>query len=353
MAYVRLKSNTRATPVWAGDFGGREHIVAFPAQVDPTQFSDASSVAVQVNGAAAQGATSIPVAALAGPILPFGSTATTMGPLIPSGTLLSFATAGATAIANPTTAPTLTTATTGGTIPPGTYWAGYTWKDAAGETQVSPAASIVVPAGTVTNTITVTAPALPTGATGINAYVGAAANDMVFAGTSATNAVIVTAEPAENAVAPSAGNETGASTAVGKYAQLTANANLGDTALTVAPIPVALAGTETGNFSRWGVELMLSGTPVGRTYAARAANLPFVPADPVAHNPLTGAGELYLVLFDNADLHATNGVELYRHNSIVKENYLPNFSTVLAPGGVPTPLLTLLRQLYTCVLGVD
>ncbi|MCA1596073.1 MAG: hypothetical protein LC772_06580 [Chloroflexi bacterium] len=351
MPYARQKASTRATPVWAGDFGGREHIVAFPARIDPTQFTDQSGVSIAVSGPAAQNATSIPVQALAGPILPFGSTATSMGPLIPSGSLINFAAAASPTIANPATAPTLTTATTGGTIPGGTYWVAYTYKNAAGETAASPAASIVVPTTTATNTITDTAPALPAGATGINAYIGAAANDLVFAGTSATNVVVITAEPPATAAAPSASNMTGMTAGTGKYAQLTADANLGDTALTVAPLPTALTGTETGNFSRWGVELMLSGTPVGRTYVQRAANGPFVPADPVAHAP--AVGELYLVVFDNADLISTNGVELYRHNSIVKENYLPGYSTVLNPGGVASPLLTLLRQLYTCIQGRD
>lgn len=353
MPYVRLKANTRATPVWAGDFGGREHIVAFPASVDPTQFTDQGSASVSVAAAAAVGATTIAVAALAGPILPFGSTAQTMGALIPAGSILDFGVPATSTLANPTTAPTLGTATTGGTLPGATYWAAYSWIDASGQTLVSAAADIVVPTTTATNTVTVTAPGLPTGATGINAYIGPSANDLAFAGTSATNVVTVTTEPGTTAAGIPAVNSTGTTQQPGKYARLTVDANIGDTSLTVEPIPAALVGTETGNFSRWGTELMVSGTPVGRTYAQRAASLPFIQADPVAHNPLTANGEFYLVLFDNPDLHSTPTVELYRHNSIVKENYLPNYATQLAPGGVASPMLALIRQLYTCILGVD
>lgn len=68
-------------PVWAGDFGGREHIMATPARIDPAQFNRPDSVLVDVGAAgAAIGATSVPVGALSG--------------AIPNGTILDFGGAG-------------------------------------------------------------------------------------------------------------------------------------------------------------------------------------------------------------------------------------------------------------------
>lgn len=62
---------------WIGDYLDREHLIAGGARLDPAQFADSESVIATVGAAgAAQGATSVPVAALTGPI--------------PSGALLDF-----------------------------------------------------------------------------------------------------------------------------------------------------------------------------------------------------------------------------------------------------------------------
>ena len=66
-----------------------------------------------------------------------------------------------------------------------------------------------------------------------------------------------------------------------------------------------------------------SGTLVGRTYAERDAGTGFGPAD-VADN------EVYLVLWDVTDAAMSNDVELYRHGSLVKENYLPGWNAMAA-----------------------
>ena len=75
-------------------------------------------------------------------------------------------------LTSPTAAPTLATATTGGSLPATTaYYVVYTITTGAGETLISPQASVTTGAGT-TNDITVTAPASVTNATGYNVYVG-------------------------------------------------------------------------------------------------------------------------------------------------------------------------------------
>jgi hypothetical protein len=70
-------ANTLSSAVWAGDFLGREHLVPGGARLDAAQFYRTDSVVATVGVAgAAQGATSVPVAALTG--------------AIPSGTVLDF-----------------------------------------------------------------------------------------------------------------------------------------------------------------------------------------------------------------------------------------------------------------------
>lgn len=73
-------------------------------------------------------------------------------------------------VATPAAAPGTATATTGGSLIPGTYTFGFTWITQFGETALSPTQTQIVPAGTNTNTITVTVPALPAGAIGWNLY---------------------------------------------------------------------------------------------------------------------------------------------------------------------------------------
>ena len=69
-----------APAAWVGDYLDREHLIPGGARLDPTQFADAEVVAATVGAAgAALGATSVPVAALTGPI--------------PSGTILDFGSA--------------------------------------------------------------------------------------------------------------------------------------------------------------------------------------------------------------------------------------------------------------------
>jgi hypothetical protein len=77
-----------------------------------------------------------------------------------------------TLIANPNTTPSLTTATTGGSLAAATYYVKYTWVNANGETLASPEASITTTGST--STITVTIPSLPTNVTSANIYISTA-----------------------------------------------------------------------------------------------------------------------------------------------------------------------------------
>ncbi len=79
MARIVENVNQLTAAAWAGDYFNREHMIPGGAKLDPAQFNDTDAVTVTVGAAgAAAAATSVPVAALLGPI--------------PNGTVLSFGT---------------------------------------------------------------------------------------------------------------------------------------------------------------------------------------------------------------------------------------------------------------------
>jgi hypothetical protein len=197
---VTFNGNIRSAPVWAGDFGGREHIMPFPAKLNAALFPDSNGAVVTVDTAgAAQGATSIPITALA----------------------------------------------------------------------PSPFANVILAAGS--NVL------IPAGTT------------LDFGGA--------------------------------KFARLTADAANGATSLTVAALPTALVAGDKASFNRYGTVTIPSGTVIGRTLAERDAGTPFGPA-------VATDDEIYLTMFDVPDARIENDVELYRHGSLVKENFLPDYASM-------------------------
>ena len=113
-------------------------------------------------------------------------------------------------VADPVTAPTLSASGADGSIAPGTYYVSYSYYNAAGlgvsETKQSPQQSVVVGS---TNHISVTAPALPGGATGIRVYVTSVSGAQPqFAGTAASNTLNVTTLPSASALFPQPFNST-------------------------------------------------------------------------------------------------------------------------------------------------
>ena len=91
MAGVQFFGNFRSSPAWAGDFGGREHILPWPAKLDVAAFTDASVVVVTVGAAgAAANATTLPVDPLVAPGNPSTTAIATGSVLIPAGTVLYF-----------------------------------------------------------------------------------------------------------------------------------------------------------------------------------------------------------------------------------------------------------------------
>ena len=91
-----------------------------------------------------------------------------------------------------------------------------------------------------------------------------------------------------------------------------------------------------------GKKYIPSGTLVGRTYAERDANTGFGLADVV-----TPDDEIYLLANDVLDADLEADCTLYRHGSLVKENFLPDWGTLT------TGEKDKVRELYTCITGAD
>lgn len=120
-------------------------------------------------------------------------------------------------IANPTTNISFSTATTGGTIPASTtYYYRYTWVTAYGETQPTATQSYATGAGTATNTVTLTVPALPAHVTKTNIYVGTASGSEKLQGNTVTTTFTLTSAPNTGAAAFPASNTASATMKTGK-----------------------------------------------------------------------------------------------------------------------------------------
>lgn len=123
-----------------------------------------------------------------------------------------------------------------------------------------------------------------------------------------------------------------------KLAVLTAAAAAGATSLTVAAIPTALVANDTATYRGVGRVVVSAGTLIGRTFTERGNNIGFGPAD-VA----TPDDEIFLVAQDVHDAARTPEVELYRHQRLVKENFLPNWATLSAQAKAA------IRSRYQCI----
>lgn len=85
---------------------------------------------------------------------------------------------------------------------------------------------------------------------------------------------------------------------------------------------------------------LTSGTLLGRTFTERTAGTGFGPAADTDD-------EIFLLAFDVTDAVYNADCELYRHTSLVKENFLPGWS------GLSSALKTIVRAKYQCILGLD
>lgn len=122
----------------------------------------------------------------------------------------------------------------------------------------------------------------------------------------------------------------------GKVAITSAPVYIGNTTISVQPLPTALvAATDSAKWRPFGGIFIPSGILVGRTFASRDSGSGlFEPAtDPSAFD------ELYLTLYDTVDVLRNNDVELLRPRDgiTVKYNYLPDYPSYLADAGLANP----------------
>lgn len=127
----------------------------------------------------------------------------------------------------------------------------------------------------------------------------------------------------------------------GVYARTTgAGAAAGAVSIPVEALPAAVPAGASASYVGAGIlkKTVPSGTPVGRTYAERDARTPYGAA-------IDTDDEIFLTAFDVSDADNNPDVELVRHGTVVKENYLPGFATWAAA------LKTKIRTLYRCEIG--
>lgn len=144
------------------------------------------------------------------------------------------------------------------------------------------------------------------------------------------NQVVVTvttiADAAATAIAVSAlsgpiPSGTLMSFSTGEFAKLTANAAAGATSLTVEALVAALEVADTFTYTGGETRRYIpAGTLIGRTYAEQTSGTAFGPWT-------TGDDQVYLVLHDIWDATEDNDVDLYRNDHVVKENFLPGWTT--------------------------
>lgn len=125
-----------------------------------------------------------------------------------------------------------------------------------------------------------------------------------------------------------------------KFAILTVAAVAADVALTVEALPTALVSLDTATYPGIKEISLQSGILLGRTYAERDAGTPYGPA-------ADSDDEFYLLAFDVTDANFNNDCELYRHTGLVKENYLPVFSTLSSAQKAK------IRALYETTVGFE
>lgn len=128
-----------------------------------------------------------------------------------------------------------------------------------------------------------------------------------------------------------------------EFARVTVETEEGDVTIAVEALPSALEDNDEARYLGGGGQpkSIPSGTLIGRTRAERDAGTGFGPAVVATDE------EIYLTAFDVTDITFNDDVELYRHHSLVKENYLPGFA------GLAAGDLVWIRANYDCIGGYE
>lgn len=125
--------------------------------------------------------------------------------------------------------------------------------------------------------------------------------------------------------------------------RVTADAVVGATSITVQAVPTAMEDNDEAYYQQvQNRKYLPSGLLVGRTYAERDASTPYGVGDDTDD-------QLFLTAFEVWDAEQNNDIELVRHGTVIKENYLPEWATISADAN----LLAALRAAYVCIKGKD
>lgn len=131
-------------------------------------------------------------------------------------------------------------------------------------------------------------------------------------------------------------------TGTGELVQTSGAAAAGATEVPVVATDAAIEDNDTATYVPTGAKKYIpSGTVIGRTIAERDAGTAYGPAD-------AADDETFILAFAVEDVDMDNDGVLYRPNSVVKENLLPE---VIA-GTLVSGVLTDVRAKYTCTRGV-
>lgn len=125
----------------------------------------------------------------------------------------------------------------------------------------------------------------------------------------------------------------------GKYAIVATSAAAAATSLVVEPLGEAIADASTATFNSGAEDeaLIPAGTLVGRTIAERAAGDSFGPAG-------DSDDEVFITVAD-VDLDQTTDVDLVRHGTLIKVNFLPSYT------GASSTVKSKLEAKYQLILG--
>jgi hypothetical protein len=127
-----------------------------------------------------------------------------------------------------------------------------------------------------------------------------------------------------------------------KFARVTADVEAGAVSIPVAALVAAVVNGDVAYANSFGRRTLLEGTLIGRTYAERTSKTGFGAADDTDD-------QVYLVAFTVDDVNATRSCTVVKPGTVIKENYLPEWTTIAADAN----LLAKLRSVYRCITGVD
>src|ERR1051325_2826306 len=275
---------TNIRPGWLGDLLTRDHLLAGGAKIDAAQFNSADAINVVVGSAgAAAGATSIPVDALSG--------------AIPAGTILNF----------------------------GTY---------------APVVVTVGAAGALANATSVPVDALSGPIpSGVVLHFGSK-KFAVLTAAAATGATSITVEALPTALVD---DDTATFPGGTKQARVTTAAAKAATSITVDELQFALVDDETAYYNIPGEPTRIrAGILVGLTNSELegAANAG------VKWGPAADADDVVrIIAYDVIDADKNNDVDLVRPGTLIKVNFLPNWSTL------STTLKNKIRSTYEVTVG--